>query len=713
MSSDFDNEQQLHALIEKAIKDDELGSIINSNIFKAEKDKTVVIPRFSIDYITRKKLLAAGLNVLDSLHSLHILTSDNNISVTKNEVLRPDIVAICNENDSIIIFEFKKSKQAERQTLTELLAYEQEIKNLMPMLTNYDVKFVVITTEWSTLLQHSVASKVTWSNRQILCLTASLNTEKQLSLKTFIPTAWKNTGNVFIPEKAMSCITLCLYEKNNGQDIEDDKDIDEEDFDDRILTAIENMVHTGNLIHAHGFILLWKDSYYKKSSITKYNITVSGISTYELFNLSLITTNKEAKHWLVKAISNYISEFSPSGHSESLFHIANSSNSLLKTFVDPMTEGYNHWKVEKKELSYRATILYCNFFGLIGEYARDYVLNPKVKKGNVNQFLNSVPDWKHPINGLRLIKNLSQPEFCSTGKILCSDAFKLGRLIGIDSFLRLNLQKNSDSILANKFQWNLVSLLEAFDEVTLITETSKGISKPTSLKFPLNYEDIFDYSNHIDWLLKSFFNESYEHSLLFYIGLNGNILFDDLSHKFIPKDNLNEIWNSIEENIILVINIVLSLYKQLEIEDGLYDNLEDTYKCLKKLLGSNEQDEPFIDSIEFVNFQNVWSTVLESADILTFPAFHAQERLNISEYDIDWEWLKQGINEMHERGENDAGFILSANGETGTGRVFARLGMKSPDSPPEDGKLYFYDESSGMAVIKTVTWDELMFGDAF
>ena len=64
MSSDFDNEQQLHLLIEKAIREDELGSIIDSNIFEAEKDSTVVIPRFSIDYITRKKLLKAGLNVL-------------------------------------------------------------------------------------------------------------------------------------------------------------------------------------------------------------------------------------------------------------------------------------------------------------------------------------------------------------------------------------------------------------------------------------------------------------------------------------------------------------------------------------------------------------------------------------------------------------------------------------------------------------------------
>ena len=713
MSSDFDNEQQLHLLIEKAIREDELGSIIDSNIFEAEKDSTVVIPRFSIDYITRKKLLKAGLNVLSSLNSLHILTSDNNISVTKNEVLRPDIVAICSENDSIIIFEFKKSKQAERQTLTELLAYEQEIKNIMPMLTNYDVKFVVVTTEWSPLLQHSVASKVTWSNRQILCLTASLNTEKQLSLKTFIPTAWKNTGNVYIPERALSCLTLCLYEKNNGQNIEDDKDTQGHGFDDRILTAIENMVHTGNLINAHGFILLWKDSYYDKLSLTKYNITVCGISAYELFNISLLTTDKGAKHWLVNAVSKYISDFSPSGHSESLFHIANSSNSLLDTFVDPRTEGYNHWETEKRELSYRGEVLFCNFFGLIGEYARDHVLNPKVKKSNVNQFLNSVADWRYPLNGLRLIKNLSQPEFFSTGKILCSDAFKLGRLIGIDSFLRLNLQKNSDSILANKFQWNLVSLLEAFDEVTLITGTSKNISKPSPLKFSLNHENIFDYSNHIEWLLKSFFKESPEHSLLFYIGLNGNILFDDLSHKFFHKDNLNEIWESIEEDIVLIINTVLGLYKQLEIEDGLYDNLEETYKYLKHLLDSDEKDDPFIDSIEFSSFQNVWSKVLESVDRLTLPAFHAQDRLNVSEYDIDWEWLRQGINEMLERGENDAGFILSANGETATGRVFERLGIKSPDSPLEDGSLYFYDESSGLGVIKIVTWDELMSGDAY
>ena len=167
--------------------------------------------------------------------------------------------------------------------------------------------------------------------------------------------------------------------------------------------------------------------------------------------------------------------------------------------------------------------------------------------------------------------------------------------------------------------------------MTLITGTSKNISKPSPLKFSLNHENIFDYSNHIEWLLKSFFKKSPEHSLLFYIGLNGNILFDDLSHKFFHKDNLNEIWESIEEDIVLIINTVLGLYKQLEIEDGLYDNLEETYKYLKHLLDSDEKDDPFIDSIKFSSFQNVWSKVLESVDRLTLPAFHAQDRLNVSE----------------------------------------------------------------------------------
>jgi hypothetical protein len=70
----------------------------------------------------------------------------------------------------VIIVELKKSKQTERQAMTELLAYEHEVKNYFPFLSNLDLCFVLVSTEYSPLLEHSVAALTTWESKQILCL---------------------------------------------------------------------------------------------------------------------------------------------------------------------------------------------------------------------------------------------------------------------------------------------------------------------------------------------------------------------------------------------------------------------------------------------------------------------------------------------------------------------------------------------------------------
>lgn len=702
----FSSEKQLHELIESSIQDESFNELITTDALFQNNNNSIVIPHFSIDYIAREKLLKSASNVLESLGELYLLTSDDNISVSKNEILRPDIVAISHDTESIVLFEIKISNQTGRQTLTEVLAYEQEIKNLMPMLSNYDFKFVIISTEWSTLLQHSVTSAVTWSNRKILCLNASLTENQNLLLNVFIPNAWKNTGNVYISKESMPCTTLCLYDYNNEADGKEDE------LDYRIITAFENIVHTGNNVNAHGFVILWKDSFYNKFTATKYNITICGISPYDLFqNMFYQNLNEiDSKKWLVDALSNYINEYAPSGHSESLYYIANSSNALLETFVNPCTEGDTNWHQEIKNLSYRADVILCDFFGLIGEYARSYIFNPDIRKSNINQYLNENPDWKNPINGLRLINNLSKPYIFEKGQIRCSDAFKLGNLIGIDSFLRGVLQNQEHEQLQNKFLWNLVSLLEAYDEITLIVETATNIEQPSPMKFSLNYKDSIDYETQIKWYFEELFSNSSEHHLFFTIGVSGHILFDDLAKRYIHEENIEELRQLIAENLCIAINLVLSRYRLLKSENGFYADLEETYNTLIEILELNDNEEYTTNKIIKLDLGFEWQFLLECSDKVLDSAFHSHKPINFSEFDIDWEYLKQGIREMRERGENDAGVILSANGNLGTGRVFQHFGA-NPSSPPEDNKVYFLNEKSGLGVVQTVSWEELMNGD--
>ena len=320
------SEKQLQKLMEKAVLQDTLYSSIDdvANISElSDRASDVQFPQFSIDHISRLKGLEAGSSVLKALHSLELLLADKNTSITSGEVLRPDLVCINPEQESIVVFELKKESQTGRQALTELLAYEQEIKNILPLVANYDFNFVLVSPEWSTLMDHAVSAAITWSNRKILCL-KSVGTSKKLRLETYIAAAWKVTGAVHFPETAMPCVTVCLYENDAYAPKEDpiEEEGDEDDIPDaRLFTALELMAREGDRTGGHGFAILWKDHF--SHSLCKYNITVCGVSPFSLFHASRQRGNiLETDGHLVSKLDDYLRHHDPAGHSNSLTDIA-------------------------------------------------------------------------------------------------------------------------------------------------------------------------------------------------------------------------------------------------------------------------------------------------------------------------------------------------------------------------------------------------------
>src|SRR5438270_11516134 len=190
----FSSELQLQKKLVKLIEKNELGDAIEGRETVddlLERRKTSdVFPTFSIDHLVRISCAEAASHALSCLYDLDILTDDLNVSLTTGQQLRPDVICFAPERESLVLFELKKSHQTGRQALTELIAYEQELKNQLPFLANYETVFVLVSSEWSTLMDHSAASAVTWSGRQLLCLEAELTKKGKLKLRPRLPAAW-------------------------------------------------------------------------------------------------------------------------------------------------------------------------------------------------------------------------------------------------------------------------------------------------------------------------------------------------------------------------------------------------------------------------------------------------------------------------------------------------------------------------------------------
>lgn len=713
----FISERVLHDLVLESIRDESFCNLIEDDAELTEYSPSSdpnTLPHFSLDHLTRKSLLAAGKAVFESFSTMEVLTSDKNISISKKEILRPDIVCINPENEKIIIIEIKNKIQTGREAITELLAYEHELKNTLPMVSNYDVCFVVVSPEWSTLMDHSVASAVAWSGRNILMLTADL-TDNNLILRTRIPTAWNITGNVYFPDEAFPSVTVCLYEKDAYSPEFSKKQVntDEDEIDNRLLTAIDVMVREGDKLGGHGFLLLWKDC--SSITLTRYNLTVCGVSPFEFYKAMSLRDKASLNGHLSPAIDKYIIENDPHGHADSLIKVAKSAYPILKELSDPMLEGFHNWSIDKNTLKHRAIPIRCDFWGVLGNYSRAYVLNPAVRTHRRNTLLNGMGDWRDPRVGIPLIQSFTRPEIFIDGNVRCTDAFRLGVTLGLDRTLRSALKSNPENIdtFMCRYLWNRFDLMSALDEVRLLSNAATNVKAPElPIRFyedPLANDDV-DFEHLVKWITSEFFQRSVLHQLCFSIGFNGAVAFDDLrTRSEPPPDSYCE---HIKDAMITFCITLLNLIKEIEDNGSLWGELSYLVPSLRQHLGLDGDFTPkSVEELCFEKILNSWELCLHLSEYLIQPVFH--KHADVVTADVDWAWLKQGITEMRAEGKDDAGVILLPNGSVMTGQVMPQEIKISFQIDDPETQVPFLDMSNGFSFTRIVTWDELKSGEVF
>ncbi|WP_223565226.1 hypothetical protein [Agrobacterium tumefaciens] len=156
----FKTESEMQREIGELVRTGQLANCIVSgeNLAALLDESPNALPLFSIDRLSRTAMVRAALGCIKDINDIQILTDDQNVSMRRGEALRPDFVGISEDSRSVWIIELKNSTQTAREAFTELLGYEHEVKNYLPFLADWDINFVLIASEWSTLLDHSLGS---------------------------------------------------------------------------------------------------------------------------------------------------------------------------------------------------------------------------------------------------------------------------------------------------------------------------------------------------------------------------------------------------------------------------------------------------------------------------------------------------------------------------------------------------------------------------
>ena len=124
-------ESEIQKIIENAIQENKFLELIEDEDINSleyryqsyyEPDS---LPSFLIDYLSTKKAIISARNVLQFLENIRIITTaSKSISLDRSQRLFPDLILFNEEQRKLIIIEIKRSGQAARETITEIIAYE-------------------------------------------------------------------------------------------------------------------------------------------------------------------------------------------------------------------------------------------------------------------------------------------------------------------------------------------------------------------------------------------------------------------------------------------------------------------------------------------------------------------------------------------------------------------------------------------------------------
>ncbi len=649
------------------------------------------IPPFSIDYLMRKKCYLAAESVLDSFHDLVLVSSDTSISKTVGEILRPDLVCFSMEQNVIVLFELKENSQTARQTMTELLAYEHEIKNQLPFLSFTDIYYVVVSTEWSTLMEHSLAALNTWSGHKVLGLLLQVQSNKW-QLTPHIPNAWSYIRANGLPPGSLYTLNLCLYPKGKVANI------DEPPYE--LFTAREMVGRKGEQIHSTGFTLAWENTF--PDIIAKWILTVGVIHPIAFYH-----------HSRIHGDENRLSEFTTflndkdldhdSNPPQALYEVVKEAKNYLNDKWDVRIENHLDWESQRQNISQISIPLYGDFFGELYDYSLQRFTPSK-----------TMIDWTDHRFVIGLLDELTHHKPLKDGVFRCSDLFKIGATISKFKSYRDNIEindgKEGQKIWIGKYKWACTEICQQIQDVVDLNIDSKYV-EPLDLPNNTSLHEVVDL--FLNWisndLLKKLGDNA--HQAVFWLGTNVGIFLDDFFTDSVDVETLPEEWkdNTVEKVILNLLNYAFENESQnfpgSDIIDNHRTNLTDkgfTTLKIPSLIKQGKQTKVINTTvITLLNFHLI--PLLDSV-IDAVPLMYSKGKFQ----NVDWNYLKDGAKKLFQSGDLFPSITFMADGTLGVtpGIELAKLNILQPVSDPGEA-VYFIDELAGTKIAVLKEWDEI------
>lgn len=701
-SSNPSLENEIVQWLVELIESDELPQVIEG-VEGIEKivesfDQESIISAFGIDHLSRRASARAADIVLGNLGLLEVIAVDKSISLTKGEVLRPDILCFNPETQTFVVFEVKRDKLTERQAVTELAGYEQELRNALPFLGDYNINFVVVSTQWDPLLDHAIANLNTWSSKYCLALEVVTGI-RPFRVTCRLPEAWHLRGGVGLPDEALRTIDVYLYEEES--------DSQEEDVPQTLVTATNAIARAGDRFGSHGFVMLWRD--HSNLGNGQWSWTLCGIDPIAMYSWCSRQGLQIRESKLTEYLDRKMDDTSQQVP-EAVFKIAKESFPILRNRYRPGFEADFSWNEKLSIIRRRATPVYFEFWGAFGDYAREFVSNPGVRERYMPFIDQNEVDWCAPVVALPLLGNICGDIPFPDGLVRCSDAFQAGVKLGLREALASIAQssENENRKLAPLLEWSFLEVLRVAIEMGELYRTAKELDQPPPALSNLPERRVSSTRELSAWVTNHLIGDEHPlHQMSFDIGRAGAPFFSD----WLDPVEQDEFVQAHGENLAKLLRELLgAIVQEAKQFGGGIQSVPAVGRLLDRLeISANSDSDMLASAINLVPAVELLSVFRDdrgaALDEVVPAVFHTAAPL--SGLVVDWDGLKKSVRSIYESGCCHPAIIVSQNGMLSVGKVDKRIaGLLIPIIDP-GVEVYFVDTRAVSAIAAKMSWTRL------
>ncbi len=719
-------ESQIQASLEKLIQEERLLSCIKNldaieNLYQSLQDEDY-LPSFSLDYFSRKKLISAARNVISSLGFAQIITTaSKNISINRKEKLYPDLVLFNEDDRKIIVVEIKRSVKTARETLTEMLAYDYEIRNLLPFLSNFEIVFCIVSTEYSTLLNHSVSGLSTWESKQILCLHIQESDKEEMEMEIYIPSAWTSLGMSDFPSTAISTVNLVLYKRSD-----DEPSVDTESA---IFYAASLIAKEGDRNNSHGFVLIWRDTWHFDGA-ANYHMILGFINPFLFLpftqDIGLIDASNSP-------LGQHFLENSDNYHSHYCEEVFAKGKMFLEKYFNVHIEGFSNWNNDraKPHEVYNSTCLICHraiplrveLWGALGDFSRELIVHPGFERHVLSKFSGAILGCENPFIAIPLIDSISGVRRLDSKGFTCKVLFDLG--VSLGSLLTLYntaAQSEKDDLknLPASITWATIDIFEILLEFSLQYSSSNELNVPPPLvkiRSSGNFgEALKSIQSLIDWIRVEFVTVARRiHIECFNMGLHSYPLMDEYFSCTLPDDY--KVF--IEEGLISSSKFLLkwishelfSDYTSAESARNVVEAFSNEYLVNSGFSPKRDSLISLIDEISNDKHVDLYhETLMNLLNRFTLPInYKISPSQNSSEYTyLDWVWIRQEILRFRERGIVFPALKADLMGRVGILDISQEIYSSFLNHIDFESQFGFITSSNGMDLALIKDWKEVI-----